>query len=74
MHCVNLIGNCQIRLKPDKREKLPQRHHDTRQNRLLKFIFVHSCPGGENALRQNEVNPPLDSTKELPGALGFETQ
>jgi len=74
MRWVNLIGDCPTRLKPDKREKLPQRHQDTKQNRLLKFIFVHSCPGGENALRQNEVDSPLESTKQLPGALGFETQ
>jgi hypothetical protein len=37
----------------DKPEKWPQRHQDTKQNCLLKFIFVFWCFGGENALPQN---------------------
>ncbi len=38
---------------PDKPEKWPQRHKDTKQNCLLKFIFVFWCLGGEHVLPQN---------------------
>jgi hypothetical protein len=33
-------------------EKWPQRHKDTKQNCLLRFIFVFGCLGGENVLPQ----------------------
>jgi hypothetical protein len=38
---------------PNKPEKWPQRHKDTKQNCLIKFIFVFWCLGGENVLPQN---------------------
>ena len=37
----------------DKPKKWPQRHKDTKQDCLLKFIFVFWCLGGENVLPQN---------------------
>ena len=33
-------------------------HKGTKQNCLLKFIFVFWCLGGENVLPQNVVDPP----------------
>ncbi len=41
------------RPNPDKPETWPQRHKDTKQNCLLKFIFVFWCLGGEYVLPQN---------------------
>jgi hypothetical protein len=38
---------------PDKLEKWPQSHKDTKQNGQLKFSFVFWCLGGENVLPQN---------------------
>jgi hypothetical protein len=40
-------------IKTGGSEKWPQRHKDTKQNCLLKFIFVFWCLGGENVLPQN---------------------
>ncbi len=68
MRCGNLIGffptwingkNCQV-----------PRH---KAKPFAKFIFVSRCPRRENVLQQNEVDAPLESTKQVPGSLGFET-
>jgi hypothetical protein len=48
---------------PDKPEKWPQRHKDTKQDCLIKPIFVFWYLGGENVLPQNVVDPPLEDTK-----------
>jgi len=38
---------------PDKQEKWPQKLKNTKQNGLLKFIFVFWCLSGENIFPKN---------------------
>jgi hypothetical protein len=44
---------------PDKPEKWPPRHKDTKQNCLQKLNFVFWCLGGENVFAQNAKNSQL---------------
>jgi hypothetical protein len=52
-----------VKPNPDKPEKWPQRHKDTKQNCLLKFIFVFWCLGGEHVLPQNAQVLPQNAQK-----------
>jgi hypothetical protein len=58
-------------INPDKPEKWPPRHKDTKQNCLKKLIFVFWCPGGENIFAQNVVNPPLEGKEFTIKVLSF---
>ena len=71
MPCGNLIKIALPGLNRIKR-KICQK--DTKQHRLLKFFFESWCPGGGNALGQNEVDPTLESTKLLTATLGIKTE
>ena len=74
MRCGNLVEKCPFRPIPDKAENLPQRHKDTKQNRLRKVFFESWYPSGENALRQILVDPTLESTKQIPATPGITTE